>query len=36
MFDMGFIADLRFMLRRLPPSGAAPVDALLGHALAPT
>ena len=34
MFDLGFIADIRYILRRLPPPGAAPVDAVLGHALA--
>ncbi len=35
MFDMGFIADLRFILRRLPVARAAPVLPLLGDALLP-
>src|SRR6059036_3985505 len=34
MFDMGFIADLRFILRRLPPP-EAPVVSLLRDALVP-
>ena len=35
MFDMGFISDLRFLLRRLPPPERAPVLPLLGHPLLP-
>ena len=35
MFDLGFIADIRFILRRLPKPEAAPVDAVLRHAVAP-
>ena len=33
MFDLGFIADIRYLLRRLPAARAAAVDAVLGHAL---
>ena len=35
MFDMGFIADLRFILRRLPAARAAAVVPVLGHAVLP-
>ena len=34
MFDLGFIADIRFILRRLPPPRPAPVDAVLRDAVA--
>ena len=34
MFDLGFIADIRFILRRLPKPEAPPVHAVLGHAVA--
>jgi ATP-dependent RNA helicase RhlB len=33
MFDLGFIADIRFILRKLP-APASPVDAVLGDAVA--
>ncbi len=34
MFDLGFIADIRYLMRRLPRPEPAAVDAVLGHALA--
>ena len=34
MFDLGFIADIRYMLRKMPRARQAPVDAVLGHAVA--
>jgi hypothetical protein len=35
MFDLGFIADIRFMLRKPARPDRSPVDAVLGDAVAP-
>ncbi len=35
MFDLGFIKDIRYLMRRCPPPDRAPRAAVLGDALAP-